>query len=279
MSLVSITPPPSRENVLSVYRRIRRKILSGQLRSGQILSQVRLAQEFETSRGPVREALRMLQRDGLIEAETNQQGRIATFSAEDLEQVCALLLLNVTAATRMGAERFTHQDTQQIGRIIDRIEALAATHMDSFSVQQTERRQLAFRRLVRLTCQYAGPFVIRTIDDLLDRLAMFRQMQELTSESPPYPLVNKFPELRAANSAHDANAMALVLLDMIASVSKRAIKYMADRYETRLLDTYGDIARASFGTPTMLGVLESTAVTIRIEGRPGGRVAYEVVTP
>ena len=45
---------------MSVYRRIRRMILSGEVKSGQPLSQVQLATDFEISRGPVREALRML---------------------------------------------------------------------------------------------------------------------------------------------------------------------------------------------------------------------------
>lgn len=278
-----MTNPPSsaassRENVVSVYRRIRRMILTGKLESGQVLSQVQLANEFETSRGPIREALRMLQREGLIEAETNQQGRIVTFTAEDLEQVCALLALNVTTATRMGAEQFTGADIRAITLVVDRIEGLAADHTVR-NPRHAAMSQLAFRKLIRLTCQYAGPFIAQTIDELLDRVAIFRQMYELGGDATPYPhpLASGFPNFKDAATTRDADAMALVLLDKIADVSRQALRAVAPRYEPRLLNMYINAARTSFGGGASVAMSEdATALTIRVHARPGSRIAYEI---
>jgi DNA-binding GntR family transcriptional regulator len=48
----------------TVYTSLRDSILNGGLPPGQVLSQVQLASEYGVSRGPLREAVRMLQREG-----------------------------------------------------------------------------------------------------------------------------------------------------------------------------------------------------------------------
>jgi DNA-binding GntR family transcriptional regulator len=276
--------PPSRENVMSVYRRIRRMILSGKLKGGQPLSQVQLALDFETSRGPVREALRMLQREGLIEAATNQQGRIVTFAIADLEQVCSLLVLNAALAIAAGKGRFTAQDVSTISHAIARIEGLANTGMSlqSAADHNATRRQLAFRRLIRILCRYAGQHATQLVDDLLDRVAMFRQLHEMMGVSPPYPLANRFGELAEASERRDANAMASVIVDKIADVSRKALLYVDERYQPTQLDLYVGAAKAALATPeARLGapdqVWGSGGMTIRVRGLPGSRVECVIV--
>ncbi len=54
-------------------------ILDGMFSPGSMLSQVKLAESLGVSRIPLREALRMLQREGLVEAEHNQRARVPSF--------------------------------------------------------------------------------------------------------------------------------------------------------------------------------------------------------
>ncbi len=266
---------------MSVYRRIRRMILSGAVKSGQPLSQVQLATEFEISRGPVREALRMLQREGLIEAETNQRGRVATFSPTEMEQVCAMLVVNAAAAISVGDGLFSEKDVERIQYRIDLIERLAGADGESSAPTRRRifRRQLAFRRLVTLLCQYSGPRVVQTIDGLLERIALFRQLREAEGESPPYPLASRFPELRQASQARDASAMARIVVDSIAGVSRKALAYVAERYQPALLDAYEDMALrmlqdgAGDAWPEDDG---SSALTIKVIGRPNSKIRYTV---
>jgi DNA-binding transcriptional MocR family regulator len=56
----------------AVYRRVREAILEGEIAPGATMSQVSLADEPGISRMPLREALRMLQTEGLVEAERNR---------------------------------------------------------------------------------------------------------------------------------------------------------------------------------------------------------------
>jgi len=56
-----------------VYERVRNAILDGRLAPGAVMSQVAMAQELGISRTPLREALRMLQSEGLVEGEPNRR--------------------------------------------------------------------------------------------------------------------------------------------------------------------------------------------------------------
>src|SRR2546421_10298555 len=58
-----------------VHDRLRRAILRGEFDPKVPLSQVKLAARLGVSRTPLREALRMLQREGLIDSEPNRRGQ------------------------------------------------------------------------------------------------------------------------------------------------------------------------------------------------------------
>ena len=59
----------------SLRSHLREMILGGLLQPGVVISQVELAHTLGVSRTPLREAMRMLQEEGLIEAEPNRRAR------------------------------------------------------------------------------------------------------------------------------------------------------------------------------------------------------------
>jgi len=64
------------DTVDQVHQVLRTMILDGSLAPGVIVSQVSLARQLGVSRTPLREALRLLQHEGLIEAEQRRRPRI-----------------------------------------------------------------------------------------------------------------------------------------------------------------------------------------------------------
>ena len=96
----SRTPKP-RDMTWTVYTSLRESILNGALPPGESLSQVQLATKLGVSRGPLREAVRMLQREGLVEAEVNRRGRVSSFSIDDLEQLYAMRIVHESLAIRI----------------------------------------------------------------------------------------------------------------------------------------------------------------------------------
>src|SRR5205809_5972358 len=64
---LSLKPPPKRILADAVTERLRDAILNGSFKPGQLLREEQLATMLDLSRGPVREALIRLEREGLVQ--------------------------------------------------------------------------------------------------------------------------------------------------------------------------------------------------------------------
>ena len=94
-----------RDNVEQVYRRVREAILEGEIAPGAVMSQVALADELGVSRTPLREALRMLQSEGLVDAQANRRVTVRPISATDVEELVVMRVALETEAIRLSVER------------------------------------------------------------------------------------------------------------------------------------------------------------------------------
>ena len=91
------------------YERIRNAIFTGRLRPGQQLTEEYLAGQFSVSRTPVRQALRLLADQGLIEIRANRRSYVADVNEAQFEEIFDLLSFLEPysaglAAGRMGDE-------------------------------------------------------------------------------------------------------------------------------------------------------------------------------
>src|SRR3954447_3872142 len=103
-----------RDNVEQVYRRVREAILEGEIAAGQTMSQVALADELGVSRTPLREALRMLQAEGLIDGEPNRRVRVAQLSIAGLEELYTIRIPLEVTALRLSLPRMAPEDVAQL---------------------------------------------------------------------------------------------------------------------------------------------------------------------
>ena len=93
-----------------IHKELREQILAGQIPAGTLLSQVELAESFGVSRTPLREALRMLQEEGLIQAENNRRARVATFHLDDLVAISGQRILLSALATYISVPHLEEAD-------------------------------------------------------------------------------------------------------------------------------------------------------------------------
>jgi DNA-binding GntR family transcriptional regulator len=98
--------PEARQAIPHVHAYLRERILDGTLTPGTKLSQVTLAKQLGVSRTPLREVLRMLQEEGLVEIEPNQRTRIAGLDPQELDDVYAARILMETLALSMTMGTF-----------------------------------------------------------------------------------------------------------------------------------------------------------------------------
>ena len=73
-----------------VTAELRRLVLSGALRPGERLVEERLTEQFGVSRPPVREAMRLLEQEGLITRHRRRGAYITALTAEDVREIYVL---------------------------------------------------------------------------------------------------------------------------------------------------------------------------------------------
>jgi DNA-binding GntR family transcriptional regulator len=103
---------------------IRRAILDGTLRPGQRLTEEGLARDLRISRTPVREALRVLQAEGLVESEPYQGSTVRAYAIDDLDDMYQLRALLEGYAARRAALRIDEEGIEKLRASCERLVAL-----------------------------------------------------------------------------------------------------------------------------------------------------------
>lgn len=157
------------QNVEVVHDRVRASILRGELAPGTVVSQVRLARDLGVSRTPLREALRMLQREGLIESEHNRRVRVAGLSQPDLEQLYVMRVLLESEAIRLTIPRLTPEDTASLEGYLAQM-----AHFDER--EDFERWEVPHRAFHRGLVAGAGGRMSFTLSQLSDHAGRYRML-------------------------------------------------------------------------------------------------------
>lgn len=98
---------------------LRADVLSGHLRADQRLSQSELAKRFRVSRIPVRDALRILEAEGLVEYDPRNGASVAGISSDDLEELYEMRLALEPLNARLAAVRMTSEDVGSMAHHLD----------------------------------------------------------------------------------------------------------------------------------------------------------------
>ena len=97
-----------------IHLQLRAAIMSGDYRPGMVLSQVELARSFGVSRTPLREAIRRLEAEGLIESLQNQRARVATIDAESLDVLFTERILVEAMGVKVTVPHLTEIDLNTV---------------------------------------------------------------------------------------------------------------------------------------------------------------------
>ncbi|MBI5908831.1 MAG: GntR family transcriptional regulator [Betaproteobacteria bacterium] len=103
---------------VDIHLYLRDRILTNALPPETILSQVEVADCLEVSRTPVREALRMLKEEGLVEAEPNYRCRVLGFDPRELEALYVSRIANEGIAAVITVPNMTQEDVQKLGALL-----------------------------------------------------------------------------------------------------------------------------------------------------------------
>lgn len=96
------------------YGEIRRRILNGELDAKNPLSEYQLAQELELSRTPVREAIKRLESEGLVQSIPSRGTFVAELTARDISEIYQVREQLEGFAARIAAETMSDEGIKRI---------------------------------------------------------------------------------------------------------------------------------------------------------------------
>jgi len=142
----------------SVYEQLHQKIVSGDISPGERLTEIALAEKFGISRTPVREALRRLEQDGLVERAARGLF-VRERSPNEILEIYEVRILLEGAAARAAATRRTPLDVARLEQLHENM--LKTEEGDAETMAAINRR---FHELIWATSHNS------TLIDLLSRL-------------------------------------------------------------------------------------------------------------
>ena len=172
----------------AAYVEIHRRIVEGELLPGTVLDQGVLARELNVSTTPVREALRRLEMEKLVEMSAHRDARVVPVSPENFRYLYEVRLALDPLAAGLTAERATKAEIDAIVRLSS---APGKTALKQASVNRR------FHRAVYSACH--NPVLVDELDSLWDRTDSYRLA--LLSAHPG--------EATLANNEHGAIAQAV----------------------------------------------------------------------
>lgn len=105
-----------------VFNTLRQAILRGELKPGERLMEIALANRLGVSRTPVREAIRMLELEGLVNMIPRKGAQVAQITEQDLNDVLEVRLGLEELAVRFACERFTDEEIKELGLAVKEFE-------------------------------------------------------------------------------------------------------------------------------------------------------------
>jgi DNA-binding GntR family transcriptional regulator len=178
----SLEPHMMYENTISgrdstelAYLQLKRAIVRCEIPNGVQLSQRELSELTGVGRTPLREALRMLQREGLIEAEPNHRIRVADFSITDLEQLYAMRISLEALAIRLTVPLLQVNELRRLDALVTQMASLPTP-------DEYERWEIPHRDFHLSLVAHAGTRIVTMIAQLSDHAERYRRFY--SNEAP-----------------------------------------------------------------------------------------------
>ena len=151
------------------YELVRERLVRGELVPGSVIQQGALARELGISTTPLREALRRLMSDGLVELDAHRDARVTPLTAEEARDLVELRRSLDPLAAGLAAERRTRQDLELIRQTAHDLAPLRA---------DPRAADLATHRRFHVAIYSAShnQLLVQALDGLWDKADRYRRL-------------------------------------------------------------------------------------------------------
>ena len=197
-----------------VFNTLRDAILTGKLVPGERLMENQLAEKLGVSRTPVREALRMLELENLVELGPRKGAQVLDMSEKDITNILEVRSALEGLATSLACKKMTKEDLQQLKNMeVDFEKAVADNDVDHFVDIDEDFHDLIFAAT-------ENDKLINIFRNLRIQLYRYRMAQAKNNETSMSTIVAHHRSIIRAIENHDAEEGA--------SIAQGHIKYQTE---------------------------------------------------
>lgn len=131
---------------VAIARAIRAAILDGRLEPGEPLRETQLAESLGTSRTPVREALILLEREGLVQGVPNRGSTVRRYDREELDELYKIRAALEGLAAREAAERMDDETLAALEESCQRFRKLRTS--ENIKVPKLTEENMTFHEVI-----------------------------------------------------------------------------------------------------------------------------------
>ncbi|MBQ2412075.1 MAG: GntR family transcriptional regulator [Anaerotignum sp.] len=197
-----------------VFNTLRDAILTGKLVPGERLMENQLAEKLGVSRTPVREALRMLELENLVELVPRKGAQVLDMSEKDITNILEVRSALEGLATSLACKKMTKEDLQQLKNMeVDFEKAVADNDVEHFVDIDEDFHDLIFAAT-------ENDKLISIFRNLRIQLYRYRMAQAKNNETSMSTIVAHHRSIIRAIENHDAEEGA--------SIAQGHIKYQTE---------------------------------------------------
>ncbi len=204
-----------------IYETLRRRILTLELKPGSPLDEVSLAEHFNLSRSPVRDALARLMSEGLVTVLSNRSAIVKPIEFDQLPRYLDALDLIQRAVTRLAAGHRTASDLEEI--CAKNQEYMEAVNQSDFCMMSEKNKEFH----LRISKAAGNPYLTQYYETLLDegQRLIHLQLNFIVSELDR-SIGNDHEEIISAISEGDVNRAEVAAHEHTELFRKRFIDYL-----------------------------------------------------
>lgn len=204
-----------------VFNSLREGILTGELKPGERLMEIHLANRLGVSRTPIREAIRMLELEGLVTMIPRRGAEVANISRQDLEDVLEVRRALDVLAVTLACERITDEE-------VDKLE-IAAKEFEQFTKEKDATTiadaDVRFHDIILMASR--NNRLIQMVNNLAERIYRYR-LEYIKDSSTHSRLIEE----------HTAILSAVKSRDIVAA--KKVVELHIDNQEKKIIDNLNE---------------------------------------
>lgn len=180
-----------------IFNTLREAIIVGELKPGERLMEVQLAEKMGVSRTPVREAIRKLELEGLVDMVPRKGAHVASLSVKDIMDVLEVRASLDGLATALSASRITEEELKDLKHVYTQF----VNYAEKENLQGAIKKDVEFHEIIYRSSR--NEKLIQIVNNLREQVHRFRVIY-LKDYSSSKELIKEHADIYEAILSRDA---------------------------------------------------------------------------